>query len=151
VQHEPLRSAAPCAQESFDREPRIERATRKQSRLSFERHRIDLGTHVAQSTSFHRLRFMQHAECDHVDSGRRLAQGVALDEPPGKLHAICRVRGRRGCAKSLDGRRQAAGAAEAAPASAAGASPPRSISDLAFSSFIIGEGVVTARGIFTIK
>jgi len=73
VQHEPLRSAAPRAQESFNRELRIERATREQPCLSFERDRVHLGSHLAQSAGFHRLRLVQHAKRNHVDAGRRLA------------------------------------------------------------------------------
>jgi hypothetical protein len=79
VQHEPLRTPALRTQKAFYRERRIERASRQQPRQSLESHGIDLGTHLAQAARFARGRFMQHAECDHVDAGRRLAQGVALD------------------------------------------------------------------------
>jgi hypothetical protein len=146
VQHEPPGTPALRTQKSFDRERRIERASREQPRQAFEGHGIDLGPHLALAARFAGLRFMQHAERDHVDAGRRLAQSVALDETSGKPYAVLGSAGSRVQLTSA-----AAVSLGAAPGSAGCASPPRSISDLAFSSFIIGEGVVTARVIFTIR
>ena len=69
-------------------------------------------------------------------AGRRKAQGLALDQDPTELDAV---------KQSLEN--QAAGCA----AGSAGAGSRTSSKDLDFSSFIIGEGVLTARLVRIVK
>ena len=77
---------------------------------------------------------MPELEFDGGDARGGVAQRAELDQVPFDLYLV-----------------QAAGAGVGAGVSAGRPSPPRSIIDFDFSSFIIGEGVVTALVILTIR
>src|SRR3954468_7375806 len=97
VQHQLFRALAFRAQESLDLDLRLQRRLRQQLRLRLERHRRDLGLHLALPAGFFLLGAVLEPELDHRDAGRGVAQGAQLDDFSADLDFVqgSRLRGRR--------------------------------------------------------
>jgi len=133
VQHQLLGAPALRAQETFHRERAVQPRPGEQARLHVEGNGGDLGAHLSFGSGFDQLGFVAQPELEGRDACGRVPQRSELDQPSADPDLV-----------------QAAGAS-AGFASAGRGSAPRSIMDLDFSSFIIGEGAVTALVILTIR
>ena len=98
--------------------------------------RLDFTLDTSWAARFDLLGLMPDQAFRDRYAGRRKAQGLALDQDPTELDAV---------QQSLEN--QAAGCA----AGSAGAGSRTSSIDFDFSSFIIGEGVVTARLVLIVR
>jgi len=95
---------------------------------------LDVAFDLPRAAGFDLLRAVRDQAFDHRHAGRGVTQGFPLDQRAGQLEAIQ-------CGDSANPDTQAAGAA----GDSLGAASRVSSIDFDFSSFIIGEGVVTAR------
>ena len=134
VQHQFLRAPALRAQESLEPGSCSQLRLGQQPRLRRESDGADLGLHLPPAARLFLLRLVPDLEFDRGDAGGGVAQRAELDQVAFNLDLV-----------------QAAGAGAGAAASAGRPSPRPSISDFDFSSFIIGEGVVTALVILTMR
>ena len=113
-----------------------ERGAADAPRVSLERHAANLGLDPSLTAGFRLARNVREAEARERDAGRRISHGIAGDELPIDREPIA-AEGGQACA-SVDR------VLSLGPSGACS-------TDFAFSSFIIGEGVVTGPFIFTIR
>src|SRR6185369_12197927 len=137
VQHQFLRACALRAQKSFDVERAVERGGGNHAGLALKRDRFDFRFHLAILACLIAFRLVAQPELHDCDSAGSHPQRPHLGQPAGERDAVLPAQ------------------AGAAGASAGFVSPalnsPFSISERDFSSFIIGDGAVTALGMRTIR
>src|SRR4029078_6717942 len=137
MQPQLLRARALRAQESFDPQRAVERRARDHPGLRFERDRLDFRFHLAILARLVALRLMAQPALHDCDPAGSRPQHPHLGEPPGERDAV------------LPAQARAAGAS--AGFASLALNSPFSISERDFSSFIIGEGALTALGMRPIR
>ncbi len=110
-----------------------------------KRNNGDLTLHLPHHSGLGLLRGMLEQPFAYRNPRRRVAQRLALDQPAGELDAVQSFS--RAITRCAAG--SSAATATAAGATSAATSPPNKERD--FSSFIIGEGVVRACFILTVR
>lgn len=128
MQHQFPGAPASGTQKSLHLQRALERRAGDQSRLHVEGDGGDFGVHLSVRSGFGQLGIVAQAELDHRDARGRMPQGADLGQPAVDPDLI-----------------------QAAGASAGFASGTRSIIERDFSSFIIGEGAVTALAILMMR
>jgi hypothetical protein len=139
VQHRLPAVAAFPSEKSRDGHTAAETRTGQQLRISLEGHRGELALDLAFVSGFHLFGFVLDAEIQDRDAGRSVPQGVEFDDPAGQYRSVA--------GQFL----QTPAGASAMGSTFASAFASGFSTDFDFSSFIIGEGVVTAPFICTTK
>src|SRR5450759_1948175 len=153
VQYQLLAVAALAGEESGDFHLHSRPGCRHQTRFALEGQTGHLALHRALGAGFDLLGSVAEPEIDHRNTGRRVAQRVEFDQFAGQ-HELVVQYAQAAAGAATAGAAGAAAAATAASAglgasAAFGASPFSTERD--FSSFIIGEGAVTAAFICTVR